>query len=88
MKCISLKLEEEQLEKLKEMVRESGKNRSELIRNKIFNSDTSDTGGDTKFLMDFFEKFKYLFTKDKNALIFLQKNKDHFIQIAKSLEEV
>lgn len=53
MKCISLKLEEEQLEKLKEMVRESGKNRSELIRNKIFNSDTSDTGGDT-------QKFKSL----------------------------
>jgi hypothetical protein len=87
LKCISLKLEEEQLEKLKEMVRESGKNRSELIRNKIFNSDTSDTGGDTKFLMDFFEKFKNLFIKDKNALIFLEENKDRFTQIANSLGE-
>ena len=63
MKPISFKLEEKDLEKLKEKAKESGKNRSEFIRDKIFDSDTSDTNGDTseitnccKQLILFFDK--------------------------------
>ena len=70
MKAISLKFNEKQLEELEEMVKNSGKNRSELIRDRIFNRDTSDTRGDTiqykKLLRSFFELMddKMEFTKE------------------------
>ena len=57
MKAISFKLNEKDLEALKEKDKKSGKNRSEFIRKKIFDSDTSDTSGDTETLKKLLKPF-------------------------------
>ncbi len=89
-KAVSFKLKEYEYEILEENVRKSGKNRSDFIRNRILgngdtNGDTGNTNGDIKFLMDFFQEFKQLFTTDKNAIAFMKKNRNSFIQIAQNL---
>ena len=93
MKAISFKLDENDLEKLEEMVKESRKNRSEFIRNKIFNSDTSDTSGDTDFykellifLNDFFKDNVDYLMKKKSITDFIIENKSKFNEIEELFE--
>jgi len=88
LKAISFKLDENDLEKLEEKVKKSGKNRSEFIRDKIFNSDTSDTSCDTNiykklliFLNDFFKENVDYLMKKKSILDFILENENKFNEI-------